>query len=510
MTTPTLLSLPWLIKWHVYTHLPSRDCIALSATCRDMYGFNMFAYTHLQFLPPNNLLSLARALSLLAELLASSPLYAQAVRTVRIVGCTTTDVPEGCNHEAVYRALDERIMVLLGNAPHIYSFTLDLNLTRAIHYFPRTLTTLARVRTIRDLRLATFLAAGSLAESNHLLEYVPEEKPPEYQRMYLSLCTGGWLPVVVRDPRNLRWFGLSVLDKAWAPGDTSWAMALHRIAAAATELETLVLYNGSRFDANALGRIFQFGLERGALGKLRSFSLSTIALSLSGLRQLFGSFSRSSVTHLRIVVNHHGRWLHDFGPQYLSELYRLIPDLEEISLDQMGMFKPAPLPGHLGAWGEAFRMFKKLRRIVLASMFVLDLCRPRAAIDDADEEEEEEEEAEGNEDSGMDVDEGDEGYETEDGEMDGTHQGLEDSLEPNLVHLAAWADMFLDDHLRKVAPFSEIWFLDPRFPGRTAAGFNQRIAEGEGEGGRAEHMIYYPILKRKGWWWDEYEPIALD
>jgi len=510
ISTPTFLSLPWLVKWHVYTHLPSRDCIALSRTCRDMYDLNTFAYTHLQFLPPNSLLSLARALSLLAEVLACSPHYAQAVRTLRIVGCTSTDVPERCSHEAVYRALDERITVLLENAPHIYSFTLDLNLTRAIHYFPRTLTTLAQVRTIRDLRLATFLAAGSSAESNLLLENVLEVKPPAYRRMYLSLCTGGWLPVVMRDPRSLRWFGLSVLDKGWTPEDTNWAMTLHRIAAAAAELETLVLYNGSRFDANALGRIFQFGLERGTLGKLRSFSLSTNTFNLSGLRQLFGSFTRSSVTHLRIVVNHHGRWLHDFGPQYISELYRLIPDLEEISLDQMGMLKPTPLPGELGAWGEAFRMFKKLRRIVFASMFVLDLCRPRPAIDDIEENEEDEEETVGNEDSGMDVDEGDEGYETEDGEMNGAHQGLEDSLEPNLVHLAAWADMFLDDHLRKAAPFAEIWFLDPRFPGRTAAGFDQRVIEGEGEGGRAEHMIYYPILKRKGWWWDEYEPILLD
>jgi len=261
-TLTTFLSLPWLVKWHVYTHLPSRDCIALSRTCRDMYHFNTFAYTHLQFLPPNSLLSLARALSLLAEVLACSPRYAQAVRTLRIVGCTTTDVPESCNHETVYRALDERIMVLLENAPQLYSLTLDLNITRAIHYFPRTLTALARVRTIRDLRLATFLAAGSLVESNQLLESVPEEKPPEYRRMYLSLCTGGWLPVVMRDPRNLRWFGLSVLDKAWTPEDRNWAMTLHRIAAAATELETLVLYNGSRFDANALGQIFQFGLVR--------------------------------------------------------------------------------------------------------------------------------------------------------------------------------------------------------------------------------------------------------
>jgi len=141
-----------------------------------MYDFNTFAYTHLQFLPPNNL---AHTLSLLAEVLACSPHYAQALRTLRVVGCTTTDVPESCNHETVYKTPDERIMGLLENAPHIYSFTLDVNLTRAIHYFPQTVTALTSLRTIRDLRLMTFLAAGFLAVCNHLLESIPEEKPPE-------------------------------------------------------------------------------------------------------------------------------------------------------------------------------------------------------------------------------------------------------------------------------------------------------------------------------------------
>jgi hypothetical protein len=127
-------------------------------------------------------------------------------------------------------------------------------------------------------------------------------------------------------------------------------------------------------------------------------------------------------------------------------------------------------------------MCKKLRRIVFASMFVLDLCSPRPVVED--EEEEDYEEECGDEDVGMDVDdsdEGDEGYESNDERIEGAPQGMEDTLAPNLVHLAAWADMFLDDHLRMPAPFAEIWFLDPRFPGRTAAGFNQRVAEERGK-----------------------------
>ena len=247
------------------------------------------------------------------------------------------------------------------------------------------------------------------------------------------------------------------------------------------------------------------------------------------LRQLFSGFSQSAVTHLRIVVNHNGRWLHDFGPQYIFELSELVPNLEEISLDQVGMAKASPLPGHLvstspgindgrevsfpshkGTWGEAFRMFKKLRRIALASMFVLDLLCPQLAFDDEDDDEEyEEAETSGGENPGMDVDdsndEGDEDDEIED--EDGNAQ--DDNLAPNLVQLGVWADMFLDEHLRMLAPFAEIWFLDSRFGGQTATGFDQRVMEGED--GRIEFMIYCRHKKkRNGWWWDEHDPVPLD
>ena len=146
-------------------------------------------------------------------------------------------------------------------------------------------------------------------------------------------------------------------------------------------------------------------------------------------------------------------------------------------------------------------------------MFVLDLYSPELVDEN---EEEEEEELGADEDAGMDVDEGedegeDEGYETDDERNEGEGGALaDDTLGVNIVQLAAWADMFLDDHLRMLEPFAEIWFVDPRFPGRTAAVFNQRVLDGGGEGGRAEHMIYYPILMRDGWWWDERDPIPLD
>jgi hypothetical protein len=65
------------------------------------------------------------------------------------------------------------------------------------------------------------------------------------------------------------------------------------------------------------------------------------------MRQLFYGFPLSSITHLRIVINHYGTWLHGIGPQYILELARFVPDLEEISLDQLGMVKATPLPGDL-------------------------------------------------------------------------------------------------------------------------------------------------------------------
>jgi hypothetical protein len=227
-----------------------------------MYSFNTFAYTHLQFLPPNGLFSLARSVHILAEVLARSPRYKEAVRTVRIVGWNANDVPPGYTHEMLYNCLDEGIMTTLENAPHIYLFTLDLNLTRAIHYFPQTFAALSRVRTIHDLRLATFLAPTYTDGNNPLLERIPDEAPPAYERVSLKVCSGGWLLVVMRDPRNLRWFEFTMLDKAWNPGDTNWAMTLHRVTEAATELETLVLENGEHFDAEALGQMLQIGFVR--------------------------------------------------------------------------------------------------------------------------------------------------------------------------------------------------------------------------------------------------------
>ncbi|KAI0268404.1 hypothetical protein BGY98DRAFT_353316 [Russula aff. rugulosa BPL654] len=211
-----------------------------------MYGFNTFAYTHLQFLPPNSLFSLARSVHRLAEVLACSPHYRQAVRTLRISGWNVINLPDGYNIGVVYNALDEGVTTILNNAPHINSLTLDLILTRGVHRFSRTFATLTRLRTVRNLRLTMFHVPMCTAENESLqeLERIPDDQaPPAYERVSLRVHSGVGLPVIMQDPRKLRWFWFGVLEKGWNRGDNNWELTLRRVAEAATEIETLILEN---------------------------------------------------------------------------------------------------------------------------------------------------------------------------------------------------------------------------------------------------------------------------
>ena len=262
---PPFLSLPWPAMSHVYTLLQSKDCIALSSTCRQLYKFNRFAYTHIQLLPPNSLFSLTQSVYQLHAVLASSPQYAEAVRTIMIIGWTTPDVPEYCDRETVYGALDNGIVCLLDHGRHVYSLTLDFNMTKMCNWFPKTLTALANKRTIRDLRLTPFCPPLYATESGPSLDIVPVEEPPAYERVSLNVCSPRWLPIMMRDPRKLRWFGLSVADSTDRhTGDESWALTLRRVAEVATELETLVLSGGQHFNAETLGQTLRSGFVRGS------------------------------------------------------------------------------------------------------------------------------------------------------------------------------------------------------------------------------------------------------
>ena len=114
--------------------------------------------------------------------------------------------------------------------------------------------------------------------------------------------------------------------------------------------------------------------------------------------------------------------------------------------------------------------------LAFASRFVLDACGPRVAFGVSDDEDEEEPDEQ---DTSMDLDksydERDEEHENM-GEEDHTVSDEKEALSPNIGHLAVWADMFLDDHLRMLPPFGEIWFLDDHFAINVATGYNQTVA----------------------------------
>ncbi|TFY80610.1 hypothetical protein EWM64_g3402 [Hericium alpestre] len=70
----------------------------------------------------------------------------------------------------------------------------------------------------------------------------------------------------------------------------------------------------------------------------------------------------------------------------------------------------------------------------------------------------------------------------------------------NFVELAAWADAFLDEHLRLPAPFAELWFLDAR-----AVGFRQLVVPDEEEGQEGRMRFMAQLAAREGlWWWEDW------
>jgi len=101
------------------------------------------------------------------------------------------------------------------------------------------------------------------AENDTQQERTPEQAPPAYERVSVRMCSGPRLPVIMQDPRNLRWFAFIVLDNVGnREGDQNWAITLQRVAEAATELETLILENWQQFDPDSLGQMLQSGFVR--------------------------------------------------------------------------------------------------------------------------------------------------------------------------------------------------------------------------------------------------------
>ena len=84
------------------------------------------------------------------------------------------------------------------------------------------------------------------------------------------------------------------------------------------------------------------------------------------------------------------------------------------------------------------------------------------------------------------------------------------ALKYNLIMLAAWAETFLDEHLRLRAPFEELWFIGVRVDGpaaqprEMAVGYRQIAYEDmDRRGVRSTRFMITPA--RGGWtcWWND-------
>ena len=84
------------------------------------------------------------------------------------------------------------------------------------------------------------------------------------------------------------------------------------------------------------------------------------------------------------------------------------------------------------------------------------------------------------------------------------------ALKYNLIMLAAWAETFLDEHLRLRAPFEELWFVGVRGNGPAAAaremavGYGQIVYEDvDRQGVRSTRFMITPAAG--GWtcWWSD-------
>ncbi|VDB87259.1 unnamed protein product [Peniophora sp. CBMAI 1063] len=203
----------------------------------------------------------------------------------------------------------------------------------------------------------------------------------------------------------------------------------------------------------------------------------------------------ADVLCLRLVVNRSGEWANGFNPHFLRALAARHPHLEELALDQVGMSTDSALPGSLDDWGHAFRQFKSLRLLALASLFVFDISGPPVYLysDSSDSEPASDSES-------VTV------RPTVRSHRRALSLGARSSATyaHNLCALDAWADAFLDEHLRMPPPFGQLWFLG--VPGRRAGiGYKVKIAT-ELEWGEEKEVTHYmisPAAAREGqWWWE--------
>ncbi|KAI0063331.1 hypothetical protein BV25DRAFT_1915249 [Artomyces pyxidatus] len=460
-------------------------------------------YRDVVFDANHHLGTLVDAVGHLVTILQGNTLYAQAVCSIAVHGWRQGPTDE--EYHGYLAALDTNLAHLLGLVHGLTSLLLDVAQTGFYQPLPKTLTQALSMDCLRCMVMDHILVPAYSTTENALLSPSAYGYPSaSLERIALDIRGGDWLQLLFDNPSRVRWVGLHASDDC-RPRESSWSRAMYRIAATATRVETLVLSGGQNIDIETLGYIMKHGFQCGALSAMRAFSVDTL-LGPPAVHHLFFGFAQSQVTHLRLVVNHFNQWAPGFSSAYIDLLASLLPHLEEVILDQIGMTEVSQLPGNLHDWALAFRQIPNLRRIGLASLFVLDVHGPCQACPESD--------------SGSDSDSNDsESEHEEDVLLDEKILPPESPMSPippplscldhNLCVLAAWTETFLDEHLQ-CPTLAEFWLLGVRAPATSrfavsggGVGYRQHLSTGD-----VKFMVYQTT--RDGWWWERLRPVEAD
>ncbi|KAA1474150.1 hypothetical protein DENSPDRAFT_315574 [Dentipellis sp. KUC8613] len=499
--------LPAVPIQRILSHLPVVGRLALTSTCRALSAHRPAAFTSLTLSFPSHSRLLAAAHELL-DVLQHNPAYTAAVQKLAVHGQERMDNTADAAFYAAHMAeLDARLLALLTHLPGIEGIALDFQCTGCYFLLPHTLWHVLTLPRLGELALRTL----HLPHYDALAPDVRQYAPHALRRMSLDCVCGNWLNCVLGNPTQLRWLSLRV-----SKPDDVCGRVVHSLAQAAVHLETLsVCAWPMHLTKNVEGYsgLFAHGFASGVLSNLRSFSLSAF-LAPPTLEALFRAFAASRVTRIRLVVNFGGRWLEDFSPRHIVMLAQCVPHLEELVLDQDDMTEAAPLPGSLADWAAAIRHIPNLRVLALASMFVLDVYGPYQDVESGGETSDEDGYADG---GGDDDDDDDDDVDSEGAGSEGTSVGSSDRARrnfwQNIVAIAAWADTLLDEHLRIVRPFEELWFLGVRVPAGYppedsvsggGVGFRQHVDEEQDEDGARRRRFIIRPAARSGWWWESW------
>lgn len=160
-----LLSLPEEILRRIYRHLDSREALALSATCRRLHPWTIWAYRELRFIlgrpeTPVVLATTVESMQLLLDVLRSRPNYATSIRAIiicdpspdRIFQVDDNEVPLA-TWKLLVESLDERIAKLVSVSVMLERFLWSDYAVCKFLTAQRTVRQLKHLRHLRELSL---------------------------------------------------------------------------------------------------------------------------------------------------------------------------------------------------------------------------------------------------------------------------------------------------------------------------------------------------------------------